>query len=84
VATLYFDKNSMTLWWKWLVPALAGAALTAVGACSDTLPRTTLPDIVKLPEKALTKDEQQGKVNAMIERGQNHQAQAVKQIEQGK
>ena len=43
-----------------------------------------LPDITKLPEKVLSKDEQQKAMNQMIEKGQSSQAEAVKQIEKGK
>ena len=32
----------------------------------------------------LSKDEQEGRVNEMIERGQTHQTEAAKQIEKGK
>ena len=35
----------------------------------------------KLPEKVLSKDEQQTKVNEMVEKGQTHQAEAAKKIE---
>ena len=43
-----------------------------------------LPDVTKLPQKVLNKDEQQGKVNEMIAKGQNHQSDAAKEIENGK
>jgi hypothetical protein len=82
---LQTDIMTMNRWLRWLISGLAAGALAAtVGACSDSLPTTTLPDLVKLPEKALSKDEQQNEVNAMIERGQSHQADAVKTIEKGK
>jgi len=48
------------------------------------LPLNQLPDITKLPEKVLGKDEQQGKVNEMINRGQTHQNEAAKEIENSK
>ena len=54
------------------------------GGCSETLPLTQLPDVTKLPEKVLNKDEQQGKVNEMITKGQQHQTEAAKDIENGK
>jgi hypothetical protein len=65
---------------------LAGMAvvLTQLGACSDSLPFSQLPDLTKLPQKVLGKDEQQQKINEMIERGHSHQVEAAKQIEQGK
>jgi hypothetical protein len=65
-----------------LVAAICGATL--LSACSETLPLANLPDITKLPEKVLSKDEQQKAMNQMIEKGQNHQAEAAKQIEKGK
>jgi hypothetical protein len=61
--------------------AIAG---TMLGACSETLPLVNLPNIVKLPEKVLSKDEQQKTMKDMIEKGQTHQVEAIKQIEQGK
>jgi hypothetical protein len=48
------------------------------------LPLTQLPDVTKLPQKVLNKDEQQGKVNEMITKGQQHQTEAAKDIENGK
>ena len=56
----------------------------ALGGCSETMPLAQLPDITKLPQKVLSKDEQQGKVNEMIEKSQKHQAEAAKEIEKGK
>ena len=64
------------------MPSLALA--TMLSACSETLPLANLPDITKLPEKVLSKDEQQKTMNQMIEKGQTHQAEALKQIEKGK
>jgi hypothetical protein len=68
---------------RWL--ALLGmAALLPLGGCSDSLPFSQLPDLSKLPQKVMGKDEQQQKINEMIERGHTHQIEAAKQIEQGK
>ena len=64
--------------------ALAALGLLAMGGCSETLPLAQLPDVTKLPQKVLSKDEQQGKVNEMIERGQKHQTEAAKEIESSK
>jgi hypothetical protein len=63
--------------------ALIGAAALA-GGCAETMPLAQLPDFAKLPQKVLSKDEQQGRVNEMIEKGQTHQSQAAKQIEKDK
>jgi hypothetical protein len=64
-----------------LALALAASLLTG---CSETMPLTQLPDITKLPEKLLSKDEQQSKVNEMIERAQKHQTEAAREIEKSK
>jgi hypothetical protein len=73
---------------SWKLPATLVAvwavAGTMLGACSETLPLVNLPNIAKLPEKVLSKDDQQKTMNEMIEKGQTHQAEAIKQIEQGK
>ena len=34
-----------------------------LGGCSETLPFAQLPDLAKLPQKVLSKDEQQGKAS---------------------
>ena len=59
-------------------------AVAILSGCAETLPLVNLPDIAKLPEKVLTKDEQQKAMNQMIEKGQAQQAEAAKQIEKGK
>jgi hypothetical protein len=48
------------------------------------LPLVNFPSIAKLPEKVLSKDEQQKTMKDMIEKGQKHQAEAAKQIEQAR
>ncbi|HJZ30528.1 MAG TPA: hypothetical protein VKF35_05455 [Hyphomicrobiaceae bacterium] len=68
-----------------MITLLAGATLLAqLAACSETLPFSQLPDLSKLPQKVMGKDEQQEKINEMIERGHTHQIEAAKQIEQVK
>jgi hypothetical protein len=70
---------------RWIsLPALAAMAAAMVGGCADSMPFTQLPDVAKLPQKVLSKDEQQGKVNEMVARGQTHQTEAAKEIETGK
>ncbi|HEY7083273.1 MAG TPA: hypothetical protein VH519_00550 [Hyphomicrobiaceae bacterium] len=64
--------------------ALAAVTATVLSSCSESLPLNQLPDITKLPQKVLGKDEQQGKVNEMINRGQTHQDEAAKEIENSK
>ena len=48
------------------------------------MPLAQLPDITKLPQKVLSKDEQQGKVNEMNAKAQTHQSEAAREIEAGK
>jgi hypothetical protein len=57
---------------------------TLLCGCSETLPLAQLPDVTKLPQKVLSKDEQQAKVNEMIAKGQKHQTETAKEIENGK
>ncbi len=63
---------------------LAAVAAAGLGGCSETMPLSQLPDVTKLPQKVLSKDEQQGKVNEMIAKSQTHQSEAAKEIESGK
>src|SRR4029453_9271199 len=42
--------------------------LAALAGCAETMPLAQLPDFYKLPEKVLSKDEQQTKVNGMVEK----------------
>ena len=56
-----------------------------LGGCSETLPLVNLPSLTtKMPEKVLTKDEQDRAVNQMIEKGQAVETQAAQQIEKAK
>jgi hypothetical protein len=66
--------------WK-MAGTLVVWAGTLLGGCSETLPLVNLPALSELPDKVLSKDEQQKTMNDMIEEGQPHQADAVKQIE---
>ena len=66
------------------VLALGAVTGTLLSSCSESLPLGQLPDVTKLPQKVLGKDEQQGKVDDMIARGQNHQSEAAKEIETSK
>lgn len=70
---------------RWIsLPALAIVGAAMVGGCADSMPFSQLPDVAKLPQKVLSKDEQQGKVNEMVARGQTHQGEAAKEIEGSK
>ena len=68
--------------WVRVLAPIGVAAL--IGGCSETMSAVQLPDFARLPQKILSKDEQQGKVNQMIEKGQTHQTDAAKRIEAGK
>jgi hypothetical protein len=62
-------------------------AWSAVGVallgCSETMSLVDLPNLSRLPEKLLSKEEQAKTMNQMLEKGQNHQANAAKEIEAG-
>ena len=60
------------------------SAGTILGGCSETMPLVNLPDITKLPQNVLSKDQQQKAMNQMIEKGQAQQAEAAKQAERSK
>ena len=64
--------------------AAAFVASATLSGCSETLPLANLPDITKLPQNVLTKDEQQRAMNQMIEKGQAQQAEAAKQADKGR
>ena len=69
---------------RWIYTlALIGMAAHLPG-CSDTLSFSQLPELAKLPEKVLNKDEQKGKVNEMIEKRDRHEAEAAREIERGR
>jgi hypothetical protein len=67
-----------------LVLIVSGAAGIALLGCSETLSLADLPNISKLPQKLLSKEEQTKTMNQMLEKGQTHQADAAKQIEADK
>ena len=59
--------------------ALLAFSAVALGGCSQL---AELPDISKVPQRVLSRDEQQGKVQQMIDKGQNHKTEAAKEIEE--
>ncbi len=69
----------MAILWRTVLAPIAAAAM--LGGCADTAPLARLPDITSLP-KVLSKEEQQGKVDAMIENGQK--AGAAREIEKSR
>lgn len=69
--------------WKLAFSLVVGgiSAGTILSGCSETMPLVNLPNITKLPENVLSKDQQQKAMNQMIEKGQAQQAEAAKQAE---
>jgi hypothetical protein len=49
-----------------------------------TTPHSQLPDVENLPDKRLSKDQQQTKITEMAAKGQAHQSEAAKNIENQK
>jgi hypothetical protein len=78
--------TSMIAAWKGAIYLVAAGLFAGcvLGGCSETLPLVNLPDITRLPERVLNKDEQQKAMNQMIEKGQAQQTEAAKQIDKGK
>ena len=76
----------MVATWKGAICLVAAGLFAGVmlSGCSETLPLVNLPDITRLPERVLNKDEQQKAMNQMIEKGQAQQAEAAKQIDKAK
>jgi hypothetical protein len=69
---------------RWIYPLALMVALAHLSGCSETLSLSQLPDLAKLQQKVLNKDEQKGKVNDMIERRDRHEAEAAREIERGR
>ena len=76
----------MVVGWRSSLGILAVGLLVGAmfGGCSETLPLANLPSLTKMPEKVLTKEEQDRAMNQMIEKGQAMEAEAAKQIEKSK
>jgi hypothetical protein len=67
---------------RW-VHALVLISVTAfLASCAG--PLGELPEIAKLPDKMMNKDQQQAKINEMLAKGQSHQSEAAKEIENQK
>jgi hypothetical protein len=62
----------------------SGAVGMALLGCSETLSLVELPNISRLPEKLLSKEEQAKTMNQMLEKGQTHQVETAKEIEAAK
>jgi hypothetical protein len=62
----------------------SGAAGMALLGCSETMSLVDLPNISRLPEKLLSKEEQAKTMNQMLVKGQTHEAEAAKDIEADK
>jgi len=69
-------------------PGMALVACAAIGGalvgCAETMSLAELPNVTRLPEKLLTKEQQAQTVNNMAEKAQTQQAEAAKEIEKGK
>ena len=69
-------------------PGIALVACAAIGSalvgCAETMSLAELPNVTRLPEKLLTKEQQAQAVNNMAEKAQTQQAEAAKEIEKGK
>ena len=69
-------------------PGMALVACAAIGSvlvgCAETMSLAELPNVTRLPEKLLTKEQQAQAVNNMAEKAQTQQAEAAKEIEKGK
>jgi hypothetical protein len=72
----------MALRWMGALALICAAA--GLGGCAESMPFAPLPEVGSLPQKVLSKDEQEGKVNEMIARSQTHQTEAARRIENGK
>jgi hypothetical protein len=75
-------EGLMAARWKLGIALVAAAALAA--GCAETMSLADLPNITRLPEKLLSKEEQAKTVSSMAEKAQTHQAEAAKEIEKGK
>jgi hypothetical protein len=68
--------------------AMALIACASIGSalvgCAETMSLAELPNVTRLPEKLLTKEQQAQAVNNMAEKAQTQQAEAAKEIEKGK
>jgi hypothetical protein len=67
------------------IALVASAAMgVALIGCAETLSLADLPNVTRLPEKLLSKEDQQKTVNQMAEKAQTQQAEAAKEIEKGR
>jgi hypothetical protein len=62
----------------------SGAVGMALLGCSETMSLVDLPNISRLPERLLSKEEQAKSMNQMLEKGQTHQSNAAREIEAAK
>jgi hypothetical protein len=60
------------------------ASACVVTACSSQQPYQQLPDVARLPERLLNKDEQQARIVDMTAKQRAKETQAEKEIEQTK
>jgi len=68
----------------WMATIATAAIAVALVGCAETLSLAELPNVTRLPEKLLSKEEQAKTVNQVAEKAQTQQAEAAKEIEKGK
>src|SRR5262245_25122090 len=69
---------------RWKLGAALVVSTTLAAGCAETLSLADLPNVTRLPEKLLSKDEQAKTMSGMAEKAQTHQAEAAKEIEKAK
>jgi hypothetical protein len=67
---------------RWVRALVLFSVTGLLSGCSN--PLGTMPDLANLPDKMLNKDQQQTKINEMAAKGQAHQSEAAKDIENQK
>jgi hypothetical protein len=76
------DKHVARTAQRWLRPLVLISVTAFLASCAG--PLAELPDIAKLPDKMMNKDQQQAKISEMLAKGQSHQSEAAKEIENQK
>jgi outer membrane murein-binding lipoprotein Lpp len=69
---------------RWKLGVALVVSTTLAAGCAETLSLADLPNVTRLPEKLLSKEEQAKTMSSMAEKAQTHQAEAAKEIEKTK
>lgn len=69
---------------RWKLGVALVVSTTLATGCAETLSLADLPNVTRLPEKLLSKEEQAKTMSSMAEKAQTHQAEAAKEIEKAK